>query len=52
MGAGDERGADAAVVSVLQQDFIPGDPAACQRCALEAGDEGRTMPGTGEEGLK
>jgi hypothetical protein len=29
-------------------DFIPGDPATCQRCALEAGDEGRAMPGTGE----
>jgi hypothetical protein len=28
--------------------FIPGDPATCPRCALEAGDEGRAMPGTGE----
>lgn len=30
-------------------DFIPGDPATCQACAREAGDEGRTMPGTGKE---
>jgi hypothetical protein len=29
-------------------DFIPGDPAACQACALAAGDEGRTLPGTRE----
>jgi hypothetical protein len=26
-------------------DFIPGDPATCHRCALEAPDEGRTLPG-------
>jgi len=27
-------------------DFIPGDPATCQRCALDAPDEGHPMPGT------
>jgi hypothetical protein len=27
-------------------DFIPGDPATCHRCALDAGDEGRILPGT------
>jgi hypothetical protein len=26
-------------------DFIPGDPATCHRCALEARDEGRSLPG-------
>jgi hypothetical protein len=30
-------------------DFIPGDPATCQRCALEAGDEGRALPGGWKE---
>ena len=30
-------------------DFIPGDPATCHRCALEAGDKGRPLPGTGKE---
>jgi len=30
-------------------DFIPGDPATCQRCAPEAGDEGRALPGGREE---
>jgi hypothetical protein len=30
-------------------DFIPGDPATCQRCALEAGDEGHALPGGWKE---
>ena len=30
-------------------DFIPGDPATCQRCAPEAGDEGRALPGGWKE---
>jgi len=30
-------------------DFIPGDPATCRRCALEAGDEGRALPGGWKE---
>jgi hypothetical protein len=30
-------------------DFIPGDPATCARCALEAGDEGRALPGGWKE---
>jgi hypothetical protein len=29
--------------------FIPGDPASCQRCALEAGDEGHALPGGWKE---
>lgn len=29
-------------------DFIPGDPATCTACALSAGDDGRSLPGTGE----
>jgi hypothetical protein len=30
-------------------DFIPGDPATCNACALAAGDEGRTLPGARKE---
>jgi hypothetical protein len=30
-------------------DFIPGDPATCHRCALEARDEGHALPGGWKE---
>jgi hypothetical protein len=30
-------------------EFIPGDPATCQACALEASDECRALPGSGNE---
>jgi hypothetical protein len=30
--------------------FIPGDPASCRRCALEAGGEGHALPGGWTEG--
>jgi len=33
-------------------DFIPGDPATCQACALAAGDEGRALPGTRQDATR